>query len=100
MVAADPSRVAVLHTLGPTGTNCEAAAHAWFRRQGGVGRVELHSTLEQAVERMPEDDTHALLSCVVYPELHTLVFPISVDLHLQIVLFSRPLTCCLRGTRM
>lgn len=52
MVAADPSRVAVLHTLGPTGTNCEAAAHAWFRRQGGVGRVELHSTLEQAVERI------------------------------------------------
>lgn len=73
-MAVDLSKVAVLHTLGPTGTNCEAAAYAWFRRQGGVGRVELHSTLEQAVERMPEDDTHALLGCVVYPELHTLVF--------------------------
>ncbi len=70
----DLSRIVVLHTLGPAGTNCEAAAHAWFRRLGGVGRVELHPTLELAVERMPEDDTHALLGCVVYPDLHTLVF--------------------------
>ncbi len=74
MVAVDLSKVAVLHTLGPTGTNCEAAAHAWFKRRGNIGRVYLHSTLEQAVEEMPEDDTHALLGCVVYPDLHTLVF--------------------------
>ncbi len=74
MVSVDLSKVAVLHTLGPTGTNCEAAAHAWFNRQRNVGRVELHATLEQAVEHMPEDDTHALLGCVVYPDLHTIVF--------------------------
>lgn len=74
MVTVDLSKVVVLHTLGPTGTNCEAAAHAWFKRRGSVGSVYLHSTLEQAVENMPEDDTHALLGCVVYPDLHTLVF--------------------------
>ncbi|MFK8907076.1 bacilysin biosynthesis protein BacA [Streptomyces sp. YS-3] len=65
-----------LHTLGPTGTNLEAAAHEWLRRQGrdDRGRVTLHATLESAMETVPRDGEHALVACAVYPELHTLVF--------------------------
>jgi prephenate dehydratase len=65
-----------IHTLGPTGTNCEAAAHHWFAQQGVAdGRVVLHETLEKAlagVMAQPEDS--ALLGCVVYPLLHEIVF--------------------------
>ncbi|MFD9885672.1 bacilysin biosynthesis protein BacA [Streptomyces alboflavus] len=65
-----------LHTLGPTGTNLETAAHLWLRRQGrvGDGQVVLHTSLEQAMESVPRTGEHALLACAVYPELHTLVF--------------------------
>lgn len=67
-------KISTLHTLGPTGTNCEAAAHEWFARQGRKGKVSLHPTLEIAVEKMEYNISSALLACVVYPELHTLVF--------------------------
>jgi prephenate dehydratase len=63
-----------LHTLGPSGTNCEAAAYEWFSRQGRTGKVYLHPTLETAAQKMNSDGSEALLACVVYPELHTLVF--------------------------
>lgn len=66
--------VSVIHTLGPTGTNCEAAAYEWFRRQNKTASVVLHETLESALDNMSRDPEHALLGCVVYPELHTLVF--------------------------
>ncbi len=74
--ALDPglTAITVLHTLGPAGTNCEAAAGEWFRRQGRSGQVVLHPTLEQGLAAMPAEPGHALLGCVVYPELHTLVF--------------------------
>ncbi|GHE48744.1 hypothetical protein GCM10018785_17920 [Streptomyces longispororuber] len=65
-----------LHTLGPSGTNLESAAHLWFRRRGrtGEGRVVLHTSLEEAMAGVPRTGEHALLACAVYPELHTLVF--------------------------
>ena len=63
-----------IHTLGPTGTNCEAAARHWFERQGRTGEVVLHPTLEDAAEVVVEDAASALLGCIVYPDLHTLVF--------------------------
>lgn len=66
--------ISSLYTLGPRGTNCEAAAKEWFAKQGRQGNILLHSTLETAVEAMQGDDSAALLGCVVYPELHTLVF--------------------------
>lgn len=71
-----PERVRVLHTLGPTGTNCEAAARHWFEKNDIEGRVVLHATLEEGVEAMRQsgDSDEALLGCVVYPDLHTLVF--------------------------
>lgn len=67
-------KVKVIHTLGPTGTNCERAALEWFRRRNISGRIVLYDTLEEAVEQMPHEATDALLGCVVYPDLHTLVF--------------------------
>ncbi|OLM34666.1 hypothetical protein Ae717Ps2_5562c [Pseudonocardia sp. Ae717_Ps2] len=63
-----------LHTLGPSGTNLESAAHAWFQRQGTVGRVTLHESLETALEQVPETGEHALVACAVYPDLHKLTF--------------------------
>lgn len=37
--AAVLDRITDLHTLGPAGTNCEAAAHRWFALQDRPGRV-------------------------------------------------------------
>ncbi|MFD8752433.1 bacilysin biosynthesis protein BacA [Kitasatospora sp. NPDC059577] len=63
-----------LHTLGPHGTNLETAAHEWLRRRGIDGSVELHASLESALESVPADGRHALAACAVYPALHTLTF--------------------------
>lgn len=63
-----------LHTLGPTGTNLEAASHEWLRRNDIEGTVELHATIEGALEAVPDDGSHAITACAVYPALHTLVF--------------------------
>ncbi|MEV0440612.1 bacilysin biosynthesis protein BacA [Streptomyces spectabilis] len=65
-----------LHTLGPTGTNLESAAHLWFQRHGlqDEGQVVLHTSLEDAMASVPRTGAHALVACAVYPELHTLVF--------------------------
>ncbi|NED19647.1 bacilysin biosynthesis protein BacA [Streptomyces sp. SID9913] len=63
-----------LHTLGPRGTNLEAASHEWLRRRGVRGTVELHSSIETALDAVPDDGEHALVTCAVYPALHTLVF--------------------------
>lgn len=68
------SDIRVLHTLGPTGTNCEAAAKLWFGNRGIDGEVVLHPTLEEAATVMGRAPHAALLGCVVYPDLHTLVF--------------------------
>ncbi|MFB7510110.1 bacilysin biosynthesis protein BacA, partial [Streptomyces broussonetiae] len=69
-----PDRVRHLHTLGPDGTNLQAASHEWLRRRGIEGTVELHSSIESALEAVPDDGQHALVACAVYPALHTLVF--------------------------
>jgi hypothetical protein len=73
-VATNLSRITTIHTLGPAGTNCESAAYEWFKRRKRKGEVILYATLEQAVTEMPKGPEHALLGCVVYPDLHTLVF--------------------------
>jgi hypothetical protein len=65
-----------LHTLGPPGTNCEAAAHFYLRQRGDqAGDVLLYETLEKAVVGMLADPRDsALLGCVVYPQLNEIVF--------------------------
>lgn len=67
-------RISDLHTLGPPGTNLEAAAYEWFRRAGRHGGVHLHRTLEEALPKIQTGGTCALVACAVYPALHTLVF--------------------------
>jgi hypothetical protein len=67
-------RVQAIHTLGPQGTNCEAAARKWFADHGRTGRVVLHPTLEAAAEHVNRDLGEAVLGCAVYPELHNFVF--------------------------
>lgn len=74
MSSTQTNHVTVIHTLGPAGTNCEKAAHFWFKSKGMHDyRVILHDTLEVAVDHIV-DISHALLGCVVYPDLHRLVF--------------------------
>lgn len=65
-----------VHTLGPTGTNCEIAARYWLSQRGdSSSRVVLHDTLEHAVVGVLEAPaTSALLGCIVYPQLHEIVF--------------------------
>lgn len=70
----DAGTVRHLHTLGPSGTNLEAAARAWLSRRGVEGSVWLHETLEAALEVVPADGEHGLVACAVYPHLHELVF--------------------------
>lgn len=69
-----PDGIRHVHTLGPHGTNLEAAAHEWLRRRGTAGTVALHPSLEDALELVPHDGEHALVACAVYPALHTLTF--------------------------
>lgn len=64
-----------VHTLGPTGTNCEKAAHEYLRRESKAGKILLHETLEAAVEELiNSDEGGVLLGCIVYPKLHDIVF--------------------------
>jgi hypothetical protein len=69
-----PSDVTTIHTLGPTGTNLEMAAHRWLRRQGRDGTVVLHAQVEDGLDSMRFDGSDAILACAVYPRLHDLVF--------------------------
>jgi prephenate dehydratase len=66
--------IAVVHTLGPAGTNLEMAACQWMKSKLKAVDVRLHPTLEIALPQIPDDGRHALLACAVYPELHSLVF--------------------------
>ncbi|WP_409180693.1 hypothetical protein F9C11_29940 [Amycolatopsis sp. VS8301801F10] len=65
-----------IHTLGPAGTNCEAAARHYLEKNGyRDGSVVLYDTLEDAVEHvLDEPADSALLGCIVYPRLHEIVF--------------------------
>lgn len=64
-----------LRTLGPHGTNCEAAAKYYVDIKGLDASVVLHATLEEAISKILKEPRSALLGCVVYPDLHNLVFP-------------------------
>jgi len=75
-------RIRYVHTLGPQGTNLEAAAHEWLQRRGVDGSVELHTSLETALDVIPQDGEHALAACAVYPALHTLTFSNLNRLHM------------------
>jgi hypothetical protein len=73
------SKIEVIHTLGPLGTNLAGAALIWLQRNAAAvsdldKNVILHSTVEDAVANMPENDKHGLMTCAVYPLLHDLVF--------------------------
>ncbi|WP_221351112.1 bacilysin biosynthesis protein BacA [Streptomyces beigongshangae] len=65
-----------VHTLGPTGTNCEAAAHHYLKQHDyKQGSVVLYDTLENAVDGVMADPSDSvLLGCVVYPKLNEIVF--------------------------
>ncbi|MFG2357008.1 prephenate dehydratase domain-containing protein [Streptomyces sp. NPDC048521] len=65
-----------MHTLGPSGTNCEAAARHWLdSHHPGRGEVVLHATFEDAAAAVLDRPAHSvLLGCVAYPELHVIVY--------------------------
>ncbi|SDK54771.1 hypothetical protein SAMN05216298_0497 [Glycomyces sambucus] len=67
-------RLRRLHTLGPAGTNLEAAARDYAERSGPDVDVVLHASIEDAMVDPVVDGTQAIVACAVYPELHTLVF--------------------------
>src|SRR5581483_7030186 len=66
--------ITVIHTLGPSGTNLEMAAHHWFTCRGRHPDVRLHPTLESAIPGLSDHGHEAVMACAVYPELHSLVF--------------------------
>jgi prephenate dehydratase len=69
------SSIERVRTLGPAGTNCEAASRHWLATRGIEAEICLHETLESAMELTLQERGTALLGCVVYPDLHNLVFP-------------------------
>jgi hypothetical protein len=63
------------HTLGPTGTNCEAAVWHWARLRGLHVSSALHPTFEDALAAVKDAQCQAvLLGCIAYPDLHKLVY--------------------------
>lgn len=66
--------IRTIHTLGPSGTNCEKAAAHIAEQYGLDCEIVLHETLESAVSSMQRNGTDALVACVVYPPLHEIVF--------------------------
>jgi CheY-like chemotaxis protein len=66
--------IGALHTLGPAGTNCELAARTWFERRGESGDVVLHPSFEAAADAAVRTPGAALLSCIAYPDLHTVLY--------------------------
>lgn len=83
------SAIERIRTLGPEGTNCEAAAYHYVRSTGLAAEISLHTTLEEAVIDVLNEPHSALLGCVVYPDLHNLVFPYLKQLRLiDVFLFN------------
>lgn len=74
--------ITTIHTLGPKGTNCEMAALEWFKKQNIDPKIHLHATLENAIKEVKRDSFSALLSCIVYPDLHNIVFRNLLDIEL------------------
>jgi hypothetical protein len=72
-----------LHTLGPTGTNCERAAFAWMRRKCPAAALCLHFSLEKAAGAVASQSDAVLLGAVAYPQLHSLIYS-HLD-HFQII---------------
>lgn len=70
----DLDRVRCIRTLGPAGTNLEAASRLWLERRHGGGEVVLYRHLDEAVADMNRDGSEGILACAVYPDLHGLVF--------------------------
>lgn len=62
-----------IRTLGPNGSNLEAASWEWFSSRGVVGTVTLHDTVEEAASAL-EGTGEAVMACAAYPALHDLVF--------------------------
>ena len=64
-----------IYTLGPAGTNCEKAAHQYMEKQHWSGQINLRTTLEDALdELLSSPEPGVLMGCIVYPQLHELVF--------------------------
>ncbi|MFV1590982.1 prephenate dehydratase [Phaeobacter sp. JH20_36] len=63
-----------IHTLGPTGTNCERAAISWALRRCHGASVKLHRTMEQAAESVACQDGAVLVGVVAYPHLHSIIY--------------------------
>ncbi|QUS58593.1 prephenate dehydratase [Pseudovibrio brasiliensis] len=63
-----------VHTLGPTGTNCERAALRWAARHCKNAEVFLHATMELAAEAVAKCRKSVLLSVVAYPHLHSIIY--------------------------
>ena len=63
-----------VHTLGPTGTNCERAALTWAGRHCQNAGVFLHPTMEIAAEAVACCSKSVLLSVVAYPHLHSIIY--------------------------
>jgi hypothetical protein len=63
-----------LHTLGPTGTNCERAAVTWARYRSLSPTLLLHRSLEDAANEVVGNDGAALVSAIAYPQLHSLIY--------------------------
>ena len=72
---ADPKGFAneatTIFTLAPLGANHERTTKEWFRRSSVDGETKLYSRFEEAAVEKPGG---ALADCVVYPDLHALVF--------------------------
>ncbi|MEW1551693.1 bacilysin biosynthesis protein BacA [Streptomyces tsukubensis] len=96
----DSNRHIRVHTLGPTGTNCEAAAYHYLEQnRQRQGSVVLYDTLESAIDGVKADPADSvLLGCVVYPRLNEIVFRnlASMSLHECFMMPTHPMVLAVR----
>lgn len=92
--------VKFIHTLGPPGTNCEKAAMEWISEKSFRNdcKVVTHTTVEDAIKATLKDQSCSVtVGCVVYPDLHHVVFDNLNEISLLEVFMSDTFDMILAG---
>ena len=68
------SWVRQVHTLGPSGTNCERAGQHWLRRKCPAAEICLHASIEAAAECVALREDAVFVGVAAYPHLHSVIY--------------------------
>lgn len=63
-----------VHTLGPSGTNCERAGLHWRGRKCPSAQIRLHGSIEEAAEAVALREDAVFVGVAAYPHLHSVIY--------------------------